>query len=392
MKSLFLIWLCFATALLLPQSAVSEIAESLRTIQSVGLEGEGNAEASAAWAELVEAGPSVILPALSAMNEASPLARNWLRSAIEAVAEKARRDKEALPADEIRAFLLDRDADPNARTLSFDLYASTAGEAADALVPGMIDDPSPGLRRKAVDRLIASGKNLLGEGKKDESIATLREALEAAREVDQIDTIAGLLRKDLEQEVDLPRQFGFLLYWHLIAPFDNTDRKGFDTVYPPEEAIDLNATYPGKDGKEVAWEEYSTADDYGMVDFNQPFGPLKQVVGYAYTEFQSAGEQEVELRLGCKNAWKIWLNGELVFGRDEYHRGIRIDQYILPVTLKEGRNTLLVKACQNEQEQDWTVQWQFQLRVCDSSGTAVYSTDRKPTPAVQAPPRRRSSE
>ena len=85
-----------------------------------------------------------------------------------------------------------------------------------------------------------------------------------------------------------------------------------------------------------------------------------------------------------KNAWKIWLNGELVFGRDEYHRGIRIDQYILPVHLNEGKNTLLVKACQNEQEQDWTVQWQFQLRVTDETGTAILSTDRKPTPDISS--------
>src|SRR5690606_21486218 len=118
----------------------------------------------------------------------------------------------------------------------------------------------------------------------------------------------------------------------------------------------------------------------------------KQVVGYGYTEFQSAEERPAELRLGCKNAWKIWFNGEFLFGRDEYHRGQRIDQYILPITLKKGKNTILVKACQNEQEQDWTVQWEYQLRVCDETGTAILSTDRKPTPEAQAKPRRRAED
>ena len=84
-----------------------------------------------------------------------------------------------------------------------------------------------------------------------------------------------------------------------------------------------------------------------------------------------------ELRLGCKNAWKIWLNGELVFGHDEYHRGMRIDQYKLPVQLKKGGNTIVVKACQNEQVEDWTVQWQFQLRVGDATGTAIHSATKK---------------
>lgn len=382
--------LTWSHASLLP--AYAEVSESLRTIQSVGLEGKGNSEAAQAWSELVETGPTIILPSLQAMGEASPLARNWLRSAVEAVVENARSSDAELPTAEIRQFLLDRSGEPNARTLAYDLYASIDEKAAIELVPGMIDDPSPGLRREAVGQLIGKGKSLLADEKTEESAATLRNALEAAREVDQIEEIAKLLRKDLEQTVDLPHQFGFLLYWNLIGPFDNTDRAGFDTVYPPEESVDLAASYEGKDNKEIRWQDYSTADDYGMVDFNQPYGPLKEVVGYAYTEFQSEKEQDVELRLGCKNAWKIWLNGELVFGRDEYHRGIRIDQYILPVTLNEGKNTLLVKACQNEQEQDWTVQWQFQLRVCDSTGAAVYSTDRKPTPDPVAKPRRRGAE
>ena len=125
-----------------------------------------------------------------------------------------------------------------------------------------------------------------------------------------------------------------------------------------------------------------------MVDFNQPYDPIKEVTGFAYTEFQSETARSAELRLGCKNAWKIWLNGEFIFGRDEYHRGARIDQYKLPVQLKAGKNTVLVKACQNEQEQDWTVEWQFQLRVCDSTGTAILSTDRKPTPKKEVKTRR----
>jgi hypothetical protein len=45
--------------------------------------------------------------------------------------------------------------------------------------------------------------------------------------------------------------------------------------------------------------------------------------------------------------------------------------------LKKGGNTILVKACQNEQVEDWTVQWQFQLRVCDATGTAIRSGTKK---------------
>src|SRR5690606_896788 len=115
----------------------------------------------------------------------------------------------------------------------------------------------------------------------------------------------------------------------------------------------------------------------------------KQVTGYAYTEFNAAEARDAELRLGCKNAWKVGFNGEVLFGRDEYHRGQRIDQCSLPVKLKQRKNTLLAKACQNEQGQGRTAHWDFQIRVCDATGTAILATDRPPTPENAAPTRRR---
>ena len=134
--------------------------------------------------------------------------------------------------------------------------------------------------------------------------------------------------------------------------------------------------------------DYATGHDYGKVDFNQPFGSHKGVAAYACTEFNAATARPAELRLGCKNGWKIWFNGKLLFGRDEYHRGARIDQYRLPVELKAGRNTILVKACQNEEVQDWTKEWEFQLRVCDDIGTAILAQDRPPTPKASASARK----
>ena len=95
------------------------------------------------------------------------------------------------------------------------------------------------------------------------------------------------------------------------------------------------------------------------------------MTGYAALDYESNDGGPAELRIGTNNAYKIWLNGSLVFGRDEYHRGFRIDQYILPIQLKPGKNTLLVKCCQNEETQTWTEEWHFQLRVCDANGTPL---------------------
>lgn len=385
------ILLTLSLSLLLPfSSALAETwSAPIEQLRKVGREGAGNNEAAAAWNALTALGSEMLVPVLAAMDGSSPLARNWMRTAIETVFDRELRAGKTLPGDAIKAFVLDRNNEPNARRLAFDLYLKLDPDDAAALIPGFADDPSPALRRDAVAKLLAEGKTQLEAGARDQSLATLRKALDAARDADQIDAVTKLLREKLEEKVDLPKHFGFLSHWHLIAPFDNTGRAGFDKPFPPESSIDLTAQYEGKDGKPVTWQEYATPDDYGKVDFNQPFGPLKEVTGYAYTEFNAVEARDAELRLGCKNAWKIWFNGEPLFGRDEYHRGQRIDQYSLPVKLNKGKNTLLVKACQNEQTQDWTVQWEFQLRVCDATGTAILATDRKPTPEQSAPVRRR---
>jgi len=372
-----------------PAPAVPEnFADAVATIQAVGPEGKGNAEAAAAWKTLSTADSDTILPLLQAMEGSGPLARNWLRSAVDVIAEREQAASNSLPAGELGAFLLDTRQDPRARRLAYDLVAKLDPATAEKLIPGMLNDPSTSLRRDAVQRLIDAAKAEQEAGNESAAVLLYRQALNAARDVDQIQEIAKQLVEKLGQEVDLPKHFGFLMHWKVIGPFDNTDRKGFDTVYPPEKSIDLNAAYPGKDG-EVKWQDYASTDDYGKIDFNQPFGPLKETVAYAYTEFHAPQAGPAELRLGGKNAWKIWLNGDLVFGRDEYHRGQRIDQYLMPVQLEKGTNTILVKACQNEQEESWTSEWEFKLRVCDPTGTAILSTDRKPTPKKEAPTRRR---
>ena len=111
-------------------------------------------------------------------------------------------------------------------------------------------------------------------------------------------------------------------------------------------------------------------EDDRLFSAMEPIGP---VAGPAERRraLDESRPQELELRLSTPNAWKLWLNGELIFQRDEYHRGMQLDQYKMPVTLRPGKNDILVKACQNEQEESWTVEWQFQLRVCDATGTAV---------------------
>jgi hypothetical protein len=374
--SLILLGTTLATA------AQAEFKADVAAIRQVGAEGKGNAQATAAWQNLAKADAQSIVPLLTAMDEANDFAANYLRSAVDAIVDRELTAGRKLPQADLERFIGETKHNPRARRLAYELIVRISPATGEKLLPTFANDPSVELRRDAVQRLIDAAEKALAAGDKAAATKGFSEALTYARDEAQIKKIAGELRK-LGQEVDLPKHFGFLTHWKLIGAFDNTKLAGFNAVYPPEQAVDLVATYDGKLEK-THWADVATSHEYGMVDFNKSFGDMKGVTGYAFTEFNAAEARPAELRLGCKNGWKIWFNGKLLFGRDEYHRGARIDQYRMPVELKAGRNTILVKVCQNEEVKDWTKEWEFQLRVCDASGTAILAKDRPPTPKGSA--------
>lgn len=338
------------------------VPASVDLLVKVGREGEGNEAASAAWRDVVKSGPAVLPAVLASMGKGSAVADNWLRLAGDTIVSSS---KSGMPLAEVESFLKDTRNHAAGRLLAFDLLRQADAKRAEALEPALAEDPVQELRRGAVEGRIRAARSKTGADAK----AAWRSALDVVRDEDQTKIIYAAL-KNLGEQVNLPRHFGFLMKWNVIGPFDNTGGKGFDAVFPPEKTIDAGATYDGKGGP-VKWQPFESRDDYGKLDFNKPFGMLKGATAYAATTFDSPEDRDAELRLGCKNGWKVWLNGELLFSRDEYHRGQQMDQYKMKCRLKKGSNVILVKCCQDEQKEEWTVEWEFQLRVCDSAGTAI---------------------
>jgi hypothetical protein len=348
--------------------AAGDLSKPIEALRSVQKEGQGNEAAGKAWQEIAKADAAHLPEVLKGMNGANPLAENWLRAAVGVIADEALKAKK-MPVETLVTFLKDTKNSPGARVVAFDLIQRADAKLAEELTPTLLNDVSSDLRRHPVAKLIEAGDVALDKKDKETAIAAFTKGLSGARDEDQIKALTKKLR-DLGQAVDLPKHFGFLMSWKLIAPFSNADRAGFETVYPPEKELHFDATYEGK-SKKVEWVDFTSKDEYGKIDFNKPFGMEKSAVGYAAADFFSESDRPAEIRIGCKNGWKVWLNGELLFARDEYHRGAKLDQYKLPCQLKNGKNTLLVKCCQNEQTEQWTTEWEFQLRVCDATGTAI---------------------
>jgi hypothetical protein len=256
------------------------------------------------------------------------------------------------------------------RRLAYEWLVRVDPKAPDRLLPAMLDDPGAEMRRDAVAVVIQEGKGLLEKGNDAGALAALRKAVAAARDRDQVDELAPLLKK-LGDEVELAKHFGVVQRWLMATPFDNVDGVGFATAYAPEKGVNLDAVLKGKDDAPVRWTELTTTDPYGMLNLNEKIGKKKAVVAYALAVVESPKEQAVQIRAGSNNAIKLFLNGKELFGREEYHHGVHFDQHVGNGVLKAGRNEILVKICQNQQTENWAQDWAFQVRVCDAIGGAV---------------------
>ena len=352
-------------------AGAAELGPLLETLKSVGPKGEGNRQAAAAWAKLVEADADQLPSILSALDDANPLAANWLRTAVDAIAERQLKRGGPLPVDRLERFVRDTRHGARARRLAYEWVLRVDPAASERIVPKMLDDPSLEMRRDAVAQLIGQAE---GSSQVSQAVPIYRRAFAAARDPDQVKLLAERLGK-AGVDVDLVGHFGFVVEWKMIGPFDNPDEKGYGVVYPPEVEVDFDAVCRGKHGP-VRWVDHRTDDDYGKVDFNRVFAEEKEVLGYAAAEFFSADEREVDLRLTSSNAVKLWLNGRLIGEHNIYHAGAHLDQYRGRAVLRRGSNLILVKVCQNAQTQSWARNWEFALRVCDSIGTAIPSADR----------------
>ncbi len=347
------------------------IAALIKVIHRVGPHGKGHAEAAQAWRQLAQAEAGQLPAVLAGFDGAGPLAINWLRAAAEAIAERHLRAGGKLPAAKLEKFVCQREHSPAARRLAYELLCLADPAAPDRLLPHMLDDPSLELRRDAVARAALQADSLAQAGQTEKALDGYQQAFAAARDLDQVTELAQRLTK-LGRPVDVRQHLGLIVRWKLIGPFDNTGGKGFDAVYPPEQQLDLTAAYDGKNGK-VRWMDYESKDELGKVDFNAALGEQKAVVAYAYAEFYAAQEQPMQFRVSSFNAVKVWLNGQIVERREVYHSGAEWDQYISTAVLRQGRNQILVKVCQNEQTQSWARHWWFQLRVCDATGGGLAS-------------------
>lgn len=152
--------------------------------------------------------------------------------------------------------------------------------------------------------------------------------------------------------------------WWTVGPFDNGGGIGYNRAYISEDTtqLDTDTEYDGIDGQ-VGWKKQADGVLDGFVNFQKIFDKnINWNTAYAWTTVNAPDERKAELRFGSGSQAKLWLNGETVFTHSDTHT-VGIDQDTIPVTLKQGENTVLVKVCN---EDNYSLG--FYLRITDTDG------------------------
>ena len=149
---------------------------ALRTLNAVGPEGRDSESAPAAWKVVSKSKPEHLGAILAAFDAATPVGANYLRSAVDALVEKAKADKAKLPVEELVAFAKETKHNGTARKLAHGLLEDADPATYKSLIPTFLNDPQPDLRRLAVESALAEAKPLKG----DSAIAAYKAALKAA--------------------------------------------------------------------------------------------------------------------------------------------------------------------------------------------------------------------
>ncbi len=159
---------------------------------------------------------------------------------------------------------------------------------------------------------------------------------------------------DEEKAGEHHEKTGLVENWHIAGPFQSIGPFGRDLPYPPEEEylakgeINLDLTYDWIGGK-VRWHRFEGERPFGRIDLAYLI-PSERVTAYGYSTIESPTEGEALLYVSADDDIKVWLNGREILSEKWRWMADKLDMYIVPVKLRAGRNTILVKILNHERD------------------------------------------
>lgn len=154
-----------------------------------------------------------------------------------------------------------------------------------------------------------------------------------------------------------PANWMYIDSWYVIGPWPNPGRVNIDKKYPPETVVDLDAAYPGADGKLLRW-TYQKSPRPNVV----PREDREYSIYYAYTEIYSDEPRDVWAAIGSDDKSKIWVNGHVIWESVPWHKPWNINEGFRKIHLQKGRNRILYRL-----ENGW-MSCAFSLILCTHEG------------------------
>jgi pimeloyl-ACP methyl ester carboxylesterase len=147
--------------------------------------------------------------------------------------------------------------------------------------------------------------------------------------------------------------------WMVIGPFDNPEINGACKNFDNDFLISIggeNNLNPQtkKDINGLKWKYYKSNSE--ILNFLKIFGEKNYSIAYAYQEFNIKSDQKAVLKFGSDDGIKVWLNGNQIINH-HIHRPININDELVIVDLKAGKNKILIKIDQG------TGEWGFTLKL-----------------------------
>lgn len=153
---------------------------------------------------------------------------------------------------------------------------------------------------------------------------------------------------------------GYITQWMVAMPFPSDQQaSGMAKAYPPEDSIDLTATYPRDDGDPVEWQARTASGEDQRVVLSGSEAWSEWKVAYLVADLDADAPVPVRFHITGDDLTRLWLNGKPLTPetiKDAGHVDAQLDR---------GRNRLLIKLGNNKGL------WHLSVRVTDPSGRRV---------------------
>ena len=137
----------------------------------------------------------------------------------------------------------------------------------------------------------------------------------------------------------------YLDTWYVIGPFAGQGDESMQRGYPPEDDVDLDAAYPGPEGRTLTW-QFTSRGFYPFI----PPDRRDDAVYYAYTELRVDEDVDVWLSIAADDDSMMWLDERLVWvgapgDKPWYHPPYYLrDELVGSLSLAEGQRRVHLDA------------------------------------------------